>query len=113
MITMQTEQGTRQEEKISRIVKRVLNRIFGKEATNLIYRHLETKYSLEEDKIASRIDVFAKGLEDFLSSGAQVIEQEILEDIYSSYGLLRQLQFKDMQEDSSFVGRIKLLVHNT
>ena len=110
---MPTEQDIKEEEKISRIVKRVLNRIFGKEATHLIYSHLEAKYSLEEDEIASRIDIFAKGLEDFLSSGAHVVEQEILEDVYSSYGLLRQLQFKEMQEDSGFVGRIKLLIHNT
>jgi len=98
-----------EEAKISKIVDRVLKQVFGKEATHLIYRYLESNYSLKRDKITEKIDVFAKGLEEFLNSGAYVIERKILEDIYSSYGLLRRLELERMQEEQDFVGQIKLL----
>jgi hypothetical protein len=97
------------EDKISKIVDRVLNQVFGEEAARLIYRYLESKHSLKRCDIPEKIDVFAKGLEEFLSSGAHVVEQKILEDIYSSYGLLRRLELQRMEEEQDFVGQIKLL----
>ncbi|MBE0520097.1 hypothetical protein IBX35_03540 [Candidatus Bathyarchaeota archaeon] len=96
-------------DKILKIVDRVLNQVFGKEATRLIYRHLESNYSVKRGEIAEKIDVFAKGLEEFLSSGAYVVERKILEDMYSSYGLLRRLELEKMQEEQDFVGQIRLL----
>jgi len=97
------------EDKISKIVDRVLKGVFGEEATRLIYRHLESNYSVKQCEIAEKIDVFAKGLEEFLSSGAQVVERKILDDMYSSYGLLRRLELERMQEEQDFVGQIRLL----
>jgi len=97
------------ENKISKIVDRVLNQVFGEEATRLIYRYLESNYSVKQREIAEKIDVFAKGLEEFLSSGAQVVERKILEDMYSSYGLLRRLELERMEEEQDFVGQIRLL----
>jgi len=105
-----TEQSNKKDEKIFKIIDRVLTQVFGEEATRLIYRHLENNYSLKRDEIAEKIDVFAKGLEDFLRSGAYVIERKILEDIYSSYGLLRRLELERMQEEWDFVGQIKTLM---
>jgi len=104
------QQANRKEDKISRIIDRVLKQIFGEEATYLIYRHLENNYSLRQDEVAEKIDVFAKGLEEFLRSGAYVIERKILEDIYSSYGLLRRLELERTQEECDFVGQMKLLM---
>jgi len=97
------------EDKISKIVDCVLNQVFGEEATRLIYRYLESNYSVKRCEIVEKIDVFAKGLQDFLNSGAYVIEQKILEDVYSSYGLLRKLELERMQEEQDFVGQIRLL----
>ena len=97
------------EDKISKIVDRVLKGVFGEEATRLIYRYLESNHSVKRYEIAEKIDVFAKGLEEFLSSGAHVVERKILEDIYSSYGLLRRIELERMQEEQDFVGQIKLL----
>lgn len=71
---------------ISQVISQVLTQIFGEKTTRLIYRHLEHDYSLKSNEIAERIDVFAKGLEDFLSSGAYAVEHRILEDL-RSYGL--------------------------
>jgi len=104
-----TQQTSRREDKISRIVDRVLRQVFGEEATVLIYRFLEANYSVKSDEIAEKIDVFAKGLEEFLSSGAYVVEQKILDDIYSSYGLLRRLELERMQEEIDFVSQVKSL----
>ena len=95
-------------EAISKIIDRALRQVFGKDATQLIYKYLETKYALKQDEIASKIDLFAKGLEDFLNSGAYVIEQKILEDIYSNYGLLRRLQLERMQEEKGFANQVRL-----
>ena len=48
----------------------VLTEVFGKEGTRIIYKYIETRYSLKPDDFSDNIDVFAKGLEDCLSTGA-------------------------------------------
>jgi len=105
-----TQPAKKDEDKISKIIDRVLRGVFGDEATILIYRYLENNYSLKQNKIADKIDVFAKGLEEFLSSGAYVIELKILEDLYSSYGLLRRLELERTREEHDFVGQMKMLM---
>jgi hypothetical protein len=110
METLLQERDLKEDERISRIVCRVMRQVFGEEATHLIFKYLEHSYSLKEDQVAKRIDVFAKGLEEFLNSGAYVIERKILEDIYSSYGLLRRLELEKSQDSSDFVGQIKSLM---
>jgi hypothetical protein len=105
-----TQQIDGKEEKISRIIDKVLKQVFGEEATRLIYRHLERNYSLKRNEIAERIEVFAAGLEEFLRSGAYIIERKILEDIYSNYGLLRKLESERVQEESDFVSQVKSLI---
>jgi hypothetical protein len=100
----------KKEDKISKIIDRVLRQVFGEEATFLIYRHLEKNHCLRQDEIAEKIEVFAKGLEEFLSSGAYVVERKILDDIYSSYGLLRRLELERTQEEYDFVNQVKLLM---
>jgi len=97
------------EDKISKIVDRVLKQVFGEEATSLIYKHLEKNHGVKPNEISEKIEVFAKGLEEFLSSGAYVIEKKILEDIYSTYGLLRRLELERMQEEFDFVNQVKSL----
>jgi len=98
------------EDKISKIIDKVLKQVFGEEATHLIYRHLENNYSLKRNEITEKIDVFAAGLEEFLRSGAYVIERKILEDIYSNCGLLRRLELERVQEETDFVSQVKSLM---
>lgn len=102
-----TQQVTKKEASISKIVDKVLTQIFGEEATQLIYKHLESNHFLKRDEIAEKIDVFAKGLEEFLRSGAYVIERKILEDIYSDYGLLRRMGSERTYEKFDFVGQMR------
>jgi hypothetical protein len=90
----------------------VLRRIFGDEATLVIYKYLENRYSLRRDEIVEKIDVFAKGLKEILRSGAYVIERAILEDIYASgYGLTRRLEFENRVDKPDFVNQMKMLMH--
>jgi len=110
MESLTHEKKNREEDKISRIVDRVLRQVFGEEATVLIYKHLESRYSLKPDEISEKIDVFTRGLEEFLSSGAYVIERKILEDVYSSYGLIRRLELERFQEECDFVSQVKSLI---
>lgn len=108
-----TQQTDKDNQKVVRIIDRVLNQIFGQEATSLIYKHLESNYSLKQDQLAERIEVFAQGLEDFLRSGAYAIERKILEDIYSSHGLLRRLELERPQSECDFVSQMKSLIRKT
>jgi len=71
---------------IAIVVDRVLIQLFGRKATRLIYRHLERNYSVKRNEIAEKLDLFAKGLEDFMSTGATVVEHKILEDLQLSCG---------------------------
>jgi hypothetical protein len=84
--------------------------VFGEEATRLIYKHLEDNYSLRQDEIAEKIEVFALGLEGFLRSGAYIIERKILEDIYASYGSLHTLELEKTREDSDFISQMRSIV---
>lgn len=103
-------QRNKNDDKIARVIDRVLRQVFGEEATNLIYRHLEHSHGLKQGEISEKIDVFAEGLEEFLRSGAYVVEQKILEDIYSSCGLLRRLELEKSNDEIDFVGQMKLLM---
>lgn len=104
-----SKQTPKKEEKIPKIIDRVLKQIFGEEATTSIYRYLEKNYAVKQNEVADRIDLFAQGLEEFLRSGAFVIERKILEDIYSSYGLLRRLELERIQEED-FASQVKSLM---
>lgn len=105
-----TKQTNKNEDKVSEIIDRVLKQVFGEEATRLIYRHLENNYSVKQNEIVEKIDLFSKGLEDFLTSGARVIELKILEDLYSSYGSLRRLELERTREEYDFVGQMRTLM---
>jgi len=60
---------------------------FGEIATDIIYKHLERNYSLKQEEIPKKLEVFLEGLEKFFSSGATVVEGLVLERLCSSLGL--------------------------
>jgi len=104
-----SKQKHKYDDEVSKAIDRVLREIFGAEATRLIYKHLENQYSLKRGEIFEKIDVFAKGLKELLRSGAYVIEREILEEIYSSSGLYRGLEFERGTNEYDFVSQMKML----
>ena len=102
----------KKEEQIFEIIDKVLKQVFGECATMSIYKHLQNRYSLSQSEFSYRIDVFAKGLEDFLSSGAYVIESRILNEIYSSYGSENSVNFNVMFEEPDFANQVRTATQN-
>ena len=100
----------REEDKIFKIIDKVLKQVFGEEATLFIYKYLEQRYSLHQSDFSKRIDVFAKGLEDCLSSGAFAIENKILEDISSVYGSFSAIGYDRKAERYDFANQMKIVI---
>ena len=98
----------RENDKIFTIIDNVLKQVFGEEATNFIYKYLERKYSLQQSDFSKRIEVFAKGLEDCLSSGAFVVESKILDDISAVYGPFNNMSLKRRTEKYGFADQMKI-----
>jgi hypothetical protein len=104
-----TKQKHNCDDEASEAIDKVLRQVFGDEATCLIYRYLKNRYSLKQDEIVEKIDVFAKGLKELLKSGAYTIEMEILEEIHSSHGLSRGPEFERKRNEYDFVSQMKTL----
>ncbi len=98
----------KKEDRIIRIIDKVLKQVFGEEATGFIYKYIEQQYSLHQSEFSEKIDVFAKGLEDCLSSGAFVVENKILADIYSVYGTFNEAKFESKPEEYDFASQMKI-----
>ena len=92
------------EKRLLKTVDKELKRIFGEVATSLIYSYLEDNLSLKQEDIPKQIEVFSKGLDSFLSSGAKVVEKVTLENLYLSFGF----EFK-AKEGFSFVDYVNEL----
>jgi hypothetical protein len=103
-------QTNRSKYNTSKAIDRVLKHVFGEEATHLIYRYLEVNYSVKRSEIIEKIDLFSKGLEDFLSSGARVVELKILEDLYLNSGSLRRPELERTWKRHDFVDQMKMLM---
>jgi hypothetical protein len=105
-----TQRANAKDDKVSRIIERVLTQVFGKEATRLIYKHLEREYSVKRNEVGEKLELFAKGLEDFLKSGAYAVERRILEDTWSTYGLVRKQQLEKPASRVGFVSEMKFIM---
>jgi hypothetical protein len=97
-------------DKIFQIIDKVLKQVFGEEATRFIYDYLEQHYSLRQSDFSKRIDVFAKGLEDCLSSGAFAVENRILDDISAVYGAFNKIGFERKPERYDFASQMKIAI---
>jgi hypothetical protein len=87
---------------IRKTINDALSQIFGHGASLIIYNHLEKNDSLTPKEIPKKLDDFSRSLEDFLDSGALVVERIIMKHLYSSYGF----EFKETEKDYSFVDYI-------
>jgi hypothetical protein len=96
------------EEMFNKAVDKALNRVFGSMATGVIYTHLENNYSLRKDEIARKLDTFSHAMQEYLNSGAAVVEKEILESFYSGLGLFQRAELE--VPNNEFVGRLKTLM---
>ena len=97
------------EDKVFEIINRVLTQVFGENATHVIYEYLERRHSLSPSDFSKKMDVFAKGLEEFLSSGAYCIENKILNDLIATNNSKQtfELQMAIAVEEPDFASHTK------
>ena len=88
----------KEENRVFEVIDRVLKQLFGEEATRVMYQHLEHHYSWSQRTFSERIEAFAKGMEEFLSSGAYIVENKILNTIYSSNNALHEAEVEGSEE---------------
>jgi hypothetical protein len=74
---------------------------------------LEHNYCLKRNQISERIEIFARGLEDFLRSGAYVVERKILEDVYSNSSFLRRMVVPNVNDEGDFVAQMKCFLNKS
>jgi hypothetical protein len=60
--------------------------------------------------VNEKLELFAEGLEDFLKSGAYIIERKILEDVWLTYGLVQKSHVEKPGKGSCFVSEMKQLL---
>jgi len=101
-------QKAEKDDKIVQVIDKVLTQVFGEEAKLFIYKYLEQHHSLRQSDFSKRIDVFAEGLEDCLSSGAFVVESKILDDISAIYGSPELMDFETKPERYDFASQMKI-----
>ena len=69
------------DERLNKIIDRLLNQILGQQAAQIIYTYLETNHSIQRHEIAQKLNSFNGALEEYLGSGAVVIERAIFENL--------------------------------
>jgi hypothetical protein len=89
----------KEENRVFEVIDRVLTQVFGNEATHLMYQYLERRYSWSQRDFSEKIDAFAKGMEEFLSSGAYAVESKILDNIYSAGNALHGAEVESFKGD--------------
>lgn len=99
----------RYEELLNKAVERTLHRVFGPMAANIIYTHLESNYSIKKDEVADKLESFNQAIQNYLSSGAAVVEKEILESFYSGLGLYQRVEL-ERSPNNEFFERLRTLM---
>ena len=107
-----TNQKQKHENKASKAIDNVLRKIFGAEATLIIYKYLENNYSIRQDEIIEKIDLFVDALEELFSSGAYIVKQNILENLYSSHGKIHKPEVERTETKLTFVSQINFFSNN-
>ncbi len=97
------------EEMLNKAVEKALNRVFGSTATDIIYTHLENNYAIKKDEIAEKLEVFSQAMQEYLNSGAAVVEKEILESFYSGLGLFQRVELEG-NRNNEFIERLRTLM---
>ncbi|MEM2098675.1 MAG: hypothetical protein QXU99_02870 [Candidatus Bathyarchaeia archaeon] len=57
-----------EEARVLEVINNVLKQVFGEKTTRLMYQYLEQRHCWSQREFSEKIDIFAKGLEEFLST---------------------------------------------
>lgn len=82
-----------------------LKQVFGDTGTSVIYNYLQSAFSLRQDDIPKKLEIFSEGLDKFLSSGARVVEKIVLDRLYSDFG--KQFQAKEGYRFVDYINELK------
>lgn len=93
---------------IQKTVQNVMLDVFGEKTLNKIHQILKESYYLEWQDIPEKSEAFSSALKEILGKGALIIEDLIVENLYSSYG--KELQWR---KDFSFSDYILSLSMNS
>jgi len=105
-------QNPKYKNKASKAIGDVLRQIFGDEATLIIYEYIEKNHSIRQDEIVEKIDEFVDALRELFNSGAYPIEQKILENLYSSQGIIHIPQLESFETKWIFTSQMKFFSSN-
>jgi len=98
------EETEKLEDLLSKVVIETLKQVFKEDGAKVIWDSLGNKCHLRREDVVEKPDVFSAGLERLLGSGAWVIENLILENLYRKFGL----KFRE-KEGYEFSGYVKEL----
>jgi uncharacterized protein YbcI len=92
-------------------IDETVKQIFSETGTKVIYDYLENQYDLKLEEILEKPEVFSASLEALLASGAQVIENLILKNMYRKLELrfeeIKGYEFLDYIKELKKSARIK------
>jgi len=88
------------------IIDDVLKQVFGKTSAKIILRNAKKSYSLKWEEIPKRVQVFSDALRNILgSSGGVIIEDLILETLYSKLDL--EFEWKKGYRFSDYIKELR------
>jgi hypothetical protein len=97
------------EELLNKAVEKTLTKVFGATAKNTIYTYLETSHFIKKTEIARKLETFSQAMQEYLNTGAVVVEKEILESFYSGLGLYQRVEL-ERPGNIEFVERLRTLM---
>ena len=99
------EKKDRFKKSVKKTIDVQLKHVFGETGTVVIYNYLQNALSLQQEEIPEKLEIFAEGLDRFLSSGAKVVEKVILDGLYCEFG--KEFQLKEGYEFMDYVNELK------
>lgn len=92
-------------------INELLTEIFSEDSVREIYRTMEKVYSLKKEEIPRRIQLFERSLKEIIGTGHSIIEDLLLENLYSKNGL--NYVYKKEYELSDYIIELKSIVMKT
>jgi len=93
------------EKSLMKTIDGQIKQIFGETGASVIYNYMQSVLLLRQEEIPKKLEIFAEGLDKFLSSGAKVVEKVILDGLYSDFG--QEFQFKEGYTFVDYVNALK------
>jgi hypothetical protein len=93
------------EDLLHSVIDETIKYVFKKAGAEVIYDYIEVHFDLKIEEAAEKPEVFSAGLKALLCSGAPIIEEMILENLY--YKLRLNFARKSSYEFSDYIRELK------